>query len=41
MGARVRRKNQPGVEHDAYTIGHGCFAPSIEIAINKVGISII
>ena len=27
MGTRVRRKNQPGVEHNAYTVGHGCFSP--------------
>ena len=27
MGTRVRGKNQSVVEHDADTVGHGCFSP--------------
>jgi hypothetical protein len=26
MGARIGCENQSGVEHDAYTIAHGCFS---------------
>jgi hypothetical protein len=31
MGTRVRRKYQSGVEHDAYTVGHGRICPFIGV----------
>jgi hypothetical protein len=37
MGTRVRRKNQSGIEHDTYTVGHGCFSP-FNRDHNRVGI---